>query len=1416
VRTLNLGGEPLPADLARALYELPHVTKVGNLYGPTEDTTYSTYSVVRKGDAQVFVGRPVANTRALVLDAELEPVPLGVVGELYLAGDGLSRGYAGRPELTAERYLPDPHGEPGSRMYRVMDRVRWRPDGELEYFGRTDFQVKVRGFRIELGEIETALRSHPAVREAVALVREDEPGERRIVAYVAAAGGAAPEAAELRAHLRERVPEYMLPSAYVVLEALPLTPNGKLDRRALPAPDADAGPASFAAPRTPTEEVLAGIFADVLGAARVDAHADFFDLGGHSLLATRVVGRAREAFGVDVELGVLFEAPTVASLAARVDALLREGAGMQAPPLLPVARGGELPLSFAQQRLWFIDQLQPGSAAYNIPAALRIRGPLDAAALETALAELVRRHEALRTTFAATAGRAVQVVHPAGAFSLPRLDLSGQPEEEREAELRRLADADEAAPFDLAAGPLLRLLLVRLASDDHALLVNMHHIVSDAWSIDVMVREVAELYGAFREGRPSPLPELPVQYADYAAWQRAWLVGEALERQLGWWRERLAGAPPVLELPVDRPRPRLAGSGGGRVPLELPPGTADAVRALARREGATPYMALMAAWQALLGRHAGQSDVVVGMPVAGRSRAETEGLIGYFVNTLVIRTGLDDDPDARTLVRRVRAATLGAHQHQDVPFERLVEELGVERSLDHTPLFQVVFNFRGGEGGVARLAGAELERMEGSGGAAKFDLTLTMADGGGELAGSLGFRADLFDAATMERLTGHFARLLRGMTESPELPVSRLPLLDEAERRHVLEGLNDTRRDYPAGLRVHDLFAAQALRTPDAPAVSFRGDVVTYAELAARSGRLANRLRALGVGPETRVGVCLERTPELVVALLAVLRAGGAYVPLDPAYPRERLGWMQEDARVSLVLTSSALAGVLPAGTRTLALDAVRAEVDAEPADVPETGVLPENLSHVIFTSGSTGRPKGVMIRHSSVVVLLHWLRENVSDEERGASLFSTSINFDVSVAEVFGVLSWGGRLVLVENALELASVGEPVVHASMVPTAAAELLRTGGIPASVRTLNLGGEALPADLAQALYRQLPHVHKVGNLYGPTEDTTYSTYSVVQRGGSQVFVGRPVANTRALVLDAQLEPVPLGVVGELYLAGDGLSRGYAGAPELTAERYLPDPHGEPGSRMYRVMDRVRWRPDGELEYFGRTDFQVKVRGFRIEPGEIETALRSAPGVRDAVVVVREDTPGNRRLVAYVAAAPGPRPSVADLRAWLRDAVPEHMVPSAFLVLEALPMTPNGKLDRRALPAPEGRPEGGEEYVAPRTPTEEALAAIWAELLEVGRVGANDNFFDLGGHSLLVVQLHARLKETIAPRLSVADLFGIRTLADLARQVDALREAEDDSPSREETLHRADARRSRLGRQRSARGARPGAEDDAEDE
>ena len=1774
VRTLNLGGEPLPNDLAQGLYGMGTVEKVGNLYGPTEDTTYSTYSVVERGGSQVFVGRPVSNTQALVLDGELEPVPVGVVGELYLSGDGLSRGYAGRPDLTAERYLPNPYGAPGARMYRVLDRIRWRPDGELEYFGRTDFQVKVRGYRIELGEIETALRTHGGVGEAVVVVREDEPGDRRIVAYVVGAGGgAAPEAGELRGHVQARVPEYMVPSAYVGLEALPRTPNGKIDRRALPAPDAPASePDTYVAPRTPTEEVLAGIYAEVLGAERVGAHADFFELGGHSLLATRVVSRAREAFGVEVPLGTLFEAPTVGELAAQVDDLLREDAGVPAPPIVPVPRDGELPLSFAQQRLWFIDQLQPGSAAYNIPTAQRIRGPLDVAALERALGELLRRHEALRTVFASVGGRAVQVVRPAEGFALPVFDLSARPAAEREDELLRLAREDEAAPFDLRAGPLLRARLVKLGDEEHALLLNMHHIVSDGWSVDVMIREVAALYGAFRVGLPSPLPDLPVQYADFAAWQRAWLSGEVLERQLAWWRAQLAGAPPVLEVPTDRPRPRVSGTEGEHRPLHLPRETARALRALSRREGATLYMTLMAAWQALLGRHAGQDDVPVGMPIAGRTRAETEGLIGFFVNTLVIRTDLSGSPDGRELVRRVRGTTLGAFQHQDVPFEKLVEELGVERSLGHTPLYQAVLSLRNEEGAGPRLAGAELEPVATGGAVAKFDLSLAFTDDGEDLSAGLAYRTDLFDAGTAERLLEHFSLLLRGMAASPEVPVSELPLMEEWERHRVLTEWNatgraaptdrcvhelfeaeaalrpeatalvfgdrvltyaelDARADrlarhlrglgvepetavgvclersaemvvgllgilkaggayvpldpaYPAdrvafmledsgapvllteaglaerfggfvgevvlvgpphpssppppasdgrgendstipavlpslacgggvgggglspanaayviytsgstgrpkGVRVehrslanllwsareafgvrpgdvmpcvsssafdiwlfealvplvsggvtrvlpreraqdpaafaeelgrvtmfnavtplmaevvrevrasgagtvpgirgafvggeavapdlvaemraafpnaelrvlygptegtvlasswrvpgapgerawreleraaaqavpddarsiHHLFEAEARRAPDAVAVSHGGERVSYAELDARANRLARHLRTLGVGPEVRVGVCLERTPELVVALLATLKAGGAYIPLDPVYPADRQRFMLEDADARVLVTQARLAaGLDRPGMEVVRVDADRERIAAEAAEAPESGVQPDNLAYVIYTSGSTGRPKGVAIQHRSAVVMLRWLREQIDPEDRAAVLGSTSVSFDVSIAEIFGTLSWGGKLVLVGNALDLANLpaGEEVRVASMVPSAAAELLRTGGIPAGVRVMNLGGEALPDDLAQALYA-LGTVRSVGNLYGPSEDTTYTTYSVVGRG-EQVLIGRPIANTQAYVLDDDLRPVPIGVAGELYLGGAGLARGYQGRPDMTADRFVPNPFSvEPGRRMYRTGDRIRWRPDGNLEYMGRFDHQVKVRGFRIEPGEIEVVLRAHPGVRDAVVIVREDTPGDRRLVAYL--TPGgeaPVPPVGELRTHLRERLPEHMVPGAFVPMDTIPMTPNGKVDRKALPVPGGRPAGSEEYVAPRTPTEEALAAVWAEVLGIERVGAGDNFFELGGHSLLLVQLHARLKETLGLQLSVADLFQFASLADLARHLDEAREAEDAAaPSREETLSRADTRRSRLGRQRAVRGSagsRPQEEDE----
>ncbi|HEX9939429.1 MAG TPA: condensation domain-containing protein, partial [Longimicrobium sp.] len=931
------------------------------------------------------------------------------------------------------------------------------------------------------------------------------------------------------------------------LESFPVTPNGKVDRAALPAPDTPGSRgATYVAPRTPAEERMAGIWAEVLGVERVGGEDNFFELGGHSLLATQLVSRVREAFRTELPLRVVFEAPTLAELARRVEALRAKSLGdAGAPPLVPVPRDGSpLPLSFAQQRLWFIEQLEPGSTAYHMPSALRLRGPLDPRVLERALGEVVRRHEALRTTFDETEGVPFQVVRPAGAARLESIDLSGLGAAEREAEARRLAREEAQHPFDLRAGPLFRTRLLRLGDDDHVLVLAMHHVVSDGWSMGVLFGELSALYEAFARGEPSPLPELPVQYADFAVWQRAWLSGEVLEEKIAWWRQRLEGAPPVLKIPTDRRREATPDTRAGRVFRALPPETADGVRALARREGATLYMVLLAALDLLLARWSGQDDVVVGTPIANRTRRETEGLIGFFVNTLALRADVSGNPSFEVLLRRVREGTLGAYQHQEVPFERLVDELRVERSLSHTPLFQVMFALNDVSGGMRPWGGLAVEPYPSGGGAAKFDLDVMVMEQEGGLGVAFTYREALWDASTMERVAGAYALLLEAAAADPGRPVLALPLVSDAERESLLAESSGPLLDHPAGLCVHDLFAAQAARTPHAPALVHAGEVLDYAGLERAANRLANHLRCLGVGPETRVGICLERGPELVVAMLAILKAGGAYVPLDPAYPRERLAWMQADAGVALVLTSSHLAGALPEGTPLLALDAARATIDAGPDVVPESGAVPENLSHVIFTSGSTGRPKGVMIRHSSTVVLLHWLRETVTDEERSSVLFSTSVNFDVSVAEVFGTLCWGGKLVVVENALELASVREPVTYASMVPTAAAELLRSGGIPASVRTLVLGGEPLPAELARALHA-LGTLDRIGNAYGPTEDTTYSTFALVSGDCDRVPVGRPVANTRALVLDGGLQPVPDWIVGDLYLAGDGLARGYAG-------------------------------------------------------------------------------------------------------------------------------------------------------------------------------------------------------------------------------------------------------------------------------
>jgi amino acid adenylation domain-containing protein len=1365
VRTVNLAGEPLPAALTARLYATGTVRRVLNLYGPSEDTTYSTGSTVRESEQAPAIGRPLPGTLAHVVDRQGLPAPIGVAGELWLAGAGLARGYLGRPELTAERFAPNPFAtRPGERVYRTGDLARFRPDGELEFLGRIDHQVKVRGFRIELGEVEAALVSHPAVEDCVCVVRD-----AALVAYCAGA----PDLAELRASLARRLPDYMVPSVFVLLAALPRTPNGKLDRKALPAPERGRaeGGATYVAPFDPVEQLLAGFWMEVLRLDRIGPHDNFFALGGHSLLATQVMSRIREVIGVELPLRTLFEQPTVTALAGAVrGAHSRSG---QAPALLAVPRGaGELPLSFAQQRLWLLDQLDPGTPAYNMPLPMRLTGRLRIDLLERVFAEVVRRHEALRTTFETRDSEPVQLIASPSRPALPLLDLSQLPEDGREARARELAKEDALWSFDLERGPLLRLTLLRLTQDDHILLLTMHHIVSDGWSMGVLLREIVVLYTAFAEGSPSPLPELPVQYADFAVWQRGWLQGEVLETQIAYWRRQLEGAPKFLELPADRPRPAVQTFQGASRDLHLGPALTAAVRELCRREGVTPFMALLAAWGVLLGRHAGMEDVLIGIPIAGRTRREIEDLIGFFVNTLVLRIEWKGQAGASTfgtLLGRVRASSLDAFQHQDLPFERIVEELVPDRDLAVPPLVQVLFVLQNAPRPDAELPGLHLSEVAVEARVARLDLMLTVEEGAEGFTAALEHSTDLFDSSTAERLLARFQMLLEAAVEDPGRPVTHLPLLLPAERRQILEDWNKTGEAPVSGVCLHELFAAQVARTPEAVALVHRTGRWTYAELAARAGGVARRLLGWGIEPEARVAVCLERSPDLIATLLGVLAAGGAYVPVDPAYPAERRALMLEDSGAAVLVTRGRLSADLPVtGARVLDLDAEKiASADGLPVGVP---VLPEHLAYLIYTSGSTGRPKAVAIEHRSAVALAGWARETFSAEDLAGVLAATSVCFDLSVFEIFTPLAWGGRILLAENALELPSLSyaSEVRVLNAVPSAAAELVRTGGIPPSVRTVSLAGEPLPAVLADRLYAT-GTVERVLNLYGPSEDTTYSTGSLVEReSGRAPAIGRPLPGTRAYVVDREGQPAPAGVAGELWLTGAGLARGYLGRPELTAERFAPDPFASrPGERVYRTGDLVRFRPDGELEFLGRIDHQVKVRGFRIELGEVEAALVSHPAVEDCVCVVRDST-----LVAYLAGAP----DLNELRAWLGRSLPEYMVPSLFVLLDALPRTPNGKVDRKALPAVESSRGGGEDSAAPFGPAEELLAGIWSEVLGVENIARHESFFALGGHSLLATRVVSRLREVLGVELPLRRLFEAPTLERLAREVEDARRGE----------------------------------------
>ncbi|HVS00196.1 MAG TPA: amino acid adenylation domain-containing protein, partial [Thermoanaerobaculia bacterium] len=1104
LRWVIFGGEALELPslapwLARHGDERPRLV---NMYGITETTVHVTFRRITGADLAAahgsVIGEPIPDLQVHVLDRQLRPVPLTAPGEICVGGPGLARGYLGRPELTAGRFVPDPwgalFGRTGARLYRSGDLARRRTDGDLEYLGRRDQQVKVRGFRIELREIEARLVALAGVREAVVLAREDTPRDRRLVAYVV--GDAAVEA--LRQALRELLPEYMVPAAFVTLTALPLTPNGKVDRKALPAPEWQSAEESYRAPRTPFEEVLAGIWAELLKLDRVGTADHFFDLGGHSLLATQVMSRLRGVFGVEMPLRALFEAPMLADLAVRVEETLRAGQGQLAPPLVPVPRERDLPLSFAQQRLWFIDQLEPGTPLYNIPVTLRVAGPLDPAVLALCLGEIVRRHEALRTVFAAPEGSSVQVIRAPFPFELAMVDLSELPESRRETLASALAGEEASRPFDLARGPLLRGALLRLGGEDHLAALTMHHIASDGWSMDILVREVTALYAAFFEGRPSPLPELPVQYADFAAWQRSWLHGEVLESEIAFWRQQLAGLPPRLELSTDRPRPAVQSFRGASRPVHLPAELSRQAQVQGRREGATLFMVLLAGFQALLARYSAQNDLAVGTPVAGRNRVEIENLIGFFVNTLVLRGDLSGEPSFRELLGRVRETALAAHTHQDVPFERLVQELTPERSLAHTPLFQAMFALQNAP--VERLAIRDL-RLRPAGGAgttAKFDLTLSLQEWSGGLSGAIEYATDLFDAATIDRLIGHFERLFAVSIATPDVPILGFSLLNAAERSQILLEWNDTQEASAPRDCLHELFEAQVRRTPEAVALVAGERELRYAELDQAANRLAGHLRRRGVGPEVVVGVCLERSADMVAALLAILKAGAAYLPLDLQLPRLRLAGMLTSARVSHVVSRQSLAAELPwSGAPILVDQDLDQEMEEARHGSGNPGAVPGNLAYVLYTSGSTGAPKGVAVTHRSVVELVRWAGTVYSPEDLAGVLAATSLSFDLSVFELFIPLCWGGTVILAQNVLELPKLlssgpaSGRVTLVNTVPSAMAELVNAGNLGASIRIVNLAGEPLQRPLVERIYAAGAIEH-VWNLYGPSEDTTYST------------------------------------------------------------------------------------------------------------------------------------------------------------------------------------------------------------------------------------------------------------------------------------------------------------------------------------
>ncbi|WP_122836677.1 non-ribosomal peptide synthetase, partial [Pseudomonas viridiflava] len=1364
LRTLLIGGDRL-----RQFHRDPGFAVINN-YGPTEATVVATSGRLLP-DGSLDIGKPIANTRVYLLDERQQLVPLGVAGELYVAGDSVARGYLNRPEMTAERFLRDPfHNNPEARMYRTGDLARWNADGTLEYLGRNDDQVKIRGVRIELGEIEAQLSQLPGIEEALIVAREDEPGQPRLVGYFTERADVTTlNVGELRTALLAVLPGYMVPSALVRLDAWPLTANGKVDRRALPVPDRDAlNTGEYQAPQGELEIALAAIWSELLQVERVGRHDRFFELGGHSLLAMRMVSQVRQRLSLELALGDLFADSALAAVARCLGSTGRS----ELPAIQVIRHEGPVPLSFAQQRLWFLAQMEDANSAYNIPLGLQLTGQLDTRALKRALERIVVRHDSLRSRFIQQEGEAR--VEAAAASVVPDLlwqDLRGQDEQA----LQRVVREEAAQPFDLLDDLPIRGRLLCLAEDRHVLLLTLHHIVADGWSLGVFTRELTALYRAFSQGLDDPLPPLALQYADYTLWQRDWLDGERMSHQSDYWHQALSGAPALLTLPTDRPRPARQDYSGASVAVRLDPRLCDDLKTFCQLHAVTPFMLFMGAWAVLLARLSGQSEVVIGMPVANRRRSEVEELIGLFVNTLAVRIDTSGEPDVSTLLARIKSQVIQAQEHQDLPFEQVVERLRPPRSLAHSPLFQASLAWDGSQGLGLQLGDLHLQPLSEQPTFAKFDLTLSMGETDEGFGGVVDYATALFDESTVVRYVGYLEQLLWTMVGNAHAVPARAGLLGPQERRRLLVEFNASEQDFQLDQPLQALFEAQVARTPDAVALESAGVCLSYRQLNEAANRLAHHLIGQGVQTESRVAVCLQRGPQLVVGLLAVLKAGGAYVPLDPGYPMDRLAYMLGDSEaVALLVDGTTQARFADRPLPQVNLDSCTWNTQSPESPVVQ-GLAAGHLAYVIYTSGSTGAPKGVMVEHRGLCNLVQWSSQLCPPVPNGALLHKTPVSFDASVWELFWPLCAGMRLVLArpDGQRDPAYLVQEIQdrQVSVVQFVPALLQQFVDLDESARCVSLtdivcGGGELTAAMAAQVRLRLPQV-RLHNVYGPTEATvdcsvwTLEPHDPVPE--SALPIGRAISNTRLYVLDDYDQPVPQGVVGQLHIGGDGVTRGYLNLPDMQAERFIDSPF-VPGDRLYRSGDLVRQRADGQLEFLGRNDFQVKLHGLRIELGEIEARLSAHPALREVAVLLHGE-----RLVAWFSCREGhSAPGIEALRAHVLAQLPDYMVPTAYVAMSALPLSLNGKLDRAALPEPDASAVLSRHYEAPLCETEALLAELWAELLNVARVGRQDHFFELGGHSLLAVTLIARMRK-LGMSADIRVLFAQPTLAALASAV-----------------------------------------------